>query len=168
MFLNLGSDVPFIYTNDKFVFFDRKNLENQLPQFFYDNKDKLNSLYVITWPWYFSSTRVGVEVVNILKVLWIFKNIYFLDKIIFFKKLWFRKLYLFSWNKNKFLDLETDNIISKKDLNPSYKMEELFELEAKNMIFYKDIIKNYKDIKWNKLWENTLLKPFYIFDPIIC
>jgi len=169
MLLNLSSDVPFIYRDWEIRFFERRSLEEQLPKYFYENKDLLANIYVISWPWYFSSTRVGVEVINILKVLWIVKNIYFLNKLDFFKELWFKDIYLFSGNKNKFIDLEW-NVILKKNLNNQKQIEELFELKLENfeMIKYKEILKNYKNLKWDKIKKQGLLKPFYIFEPIVC
>ena len=170
MLLNLSSDVPFIYNNGNFIFFERKKLETELPNFFYENKKTLKDIYVLTWPWYFSSTRVWVEVINILKVLNIFDNIYFLNKLDFFKQLWYDDIYLFSGNKNKFIEFKLDwyNIVSKKDLDKNKKMEEIFELDWQSKIEYKKILNNYKNIQWNILWKDSLLKPYYIFAPIVC
>jgi len=168
MLLNLSSDVPFIYA-DKFTFFERKNLEEQLPNYFFENVEKINDIYVITWPWYFSSTRVWVEVINILNTLNIVENIYFLDKISFYQKLWYNQIYLFTWNKNKFYDISTTKVTFRKDLDFDILLEELFEIKLDwfNYIKYSTFIKKYKDLEWNKLKNNDLLKPFYIFEPIV-
>jgi hypothetical protein len=84
MLLNLASIKPFIYDDAKFIFFDRKNLEQQLPEFFANKLPE--EIYVITGPGYFSSTRIGVEVVNILSFLKKVRKIYFMDKISLFKQ----------------------------------------------------------------------------------
>ena len=173
MLLNLASDKPFVYFNNDFLFFDRKSLESILPSFFYKNKDIIKTIYIINWPWYFSSTRVGVEVVNILYALGIIKDIYFLDKLDFFQQNNIVDTYLFSGNKNKFIYLEKNGsykIVWKKELNFSKNFEELFELKLDNINFvkYTDFIKNYKNLNWKKLWKQSLLKPNYIFEPIVC
>jgi len=84
MLLNLASIKPFIYDDSEFIFFDRKNLEQQLPEFFANKLPE--EIYVITGPGYFSSTRIGVEVVNILSFLKKVRKIYFMDKISLFKQ----------------------------------------------------------------------------------
>jgi len=173
MLLNLASDKPFIYNNWEFIFFERKELENQLPSFFYENKENIKTLYIITWPGYFSSTRVGVEVINILFTLNVVENLYFLNKLEFFYQNGFDDIYLFSGNKNKFILLKkwwNYDIVFKKDLDLSKYFEELLELKLENIktISYKKLLKNYEKINWNNLEKNHLLKPFYIFEPIIC
>ena len=168
MLLNLASDKPFVYDRD-FVFFDRKNLEKELPDFFYENKDKVSTLKVITWPGYFSSTRIGVEVVNILKFLGIVKNLYFLDKISLFqqflKKENLDSIVLFSWNKNKFVLVKlTDyEIVWKKILEKEVLFEEFFEKDYKPFIEYKKVLSY--DYNWEK--EDRYLVPFYVFEPIV-
>ena len=172
MLLNLASDKPFIFSCWDFVFFDRKNLENQLPEFF-KNKN-INEIYVITWPGYFSSTRIWVEVVNILKFLWILNKVFFLSKIdLFTQFLKIRnldKIYIFSGNKNKFIELSKEwkfSEILKKNINLDLYVEELFEISLKNkFVLYKDILKDYKkNFSWNI--ANKYLVPFYIFEPLV-
>jgi len=169
MLLNIASDKPFIYENNNFIFFDRKELETQLPEFFYKNKEKISTMYVIHGPWYFSSTRVGVEVLNILKTLDVIHTLYYLDKLSFFAQCGEENIYLFSGNKNKFILWKNNEIVLKKDLDFSLYFEELFELkiESNNFIKYENIVKNYKNLSWNKLEENKLLRPYYIFEPIV-
>jgi len=168
MILNLASDNPFVY-DWYFVFFDRKNLEKELPDFFYENKDKLSTLKVITWPGYFSSTRIWVEVVNILKFLDIIKDLYFLDKISLFqqflKKENLDSIVLFSWNKNKFVLVKSDDyeIIWKEILEKEVLFEEFFEKDYKPFIEYKKVLSY--DYNWEK--EDRHLVPFYVFEPIV-
>lgn len=154
-----------------FVFFDRRNLENQLPKFF--KEVKVNEIYVITGPWYFSSTRIWVEVVNILKFLWVIDNIYFLDKLALFRQFMqknnLNEVYLFSWNKNKFILLQKNDYkeIFKKDLDENILVEELFEINLDNpKISYKELLQNYDK---NFQWDSTLnyIYPYYIFEPIV-
>ena len=169
MLLNLASDKPFIYDNS-FIFFDRKNLEGQLPKFFYENKDKIKNLYVLTGPGYFSSTRIWIEVVNILLALQVINTAYYLNKLEFFNSLWFSDIYLFSGNKNKFIFLQENGlyeIVEKANLDYAKAFEQLFDLKLEKVIYYEDILKKYKKLSWKKADKNHLLKPFYIFEPIV-
>lgn len=173
MLLNLASDKPFVYKDWEFIFFSRKELESQLPNFFYENRNNLKNLYVINWPWYFSSTRVWTEVVNILLALKVFDKVYYLNKLEFFNQIAKDKIYLFSGNKNKFILLKQTGdyeIVLKKNLDLNIKFEELFELkiEQANFVRYNDILKNYDKLDWKIATESSLLKPFYIFQPIVC
>jgi len=169
MILNLASDIPFIYKDNDFIFFERKKLESNLPKFFKDCID-LNEIYVVIWPWNFSSTRIWVEVVNILIFLWYFNEVYFLDKLDLFSKLWFKDVYLFSGNKNKLIFLKENkkyDIIKTANL-ADFPFEETFDLDYwKKKILYKDLFKNIKKISWNKLDKWELLVPYYIFQPIV-
>ena len=169
MLLNLASDKPFVYDTD-FIFFDRKNLEEQLPKFFHKNKDKIKNLYVLTGPGYFSSTRIWIEVVNILLALWVIDKVYYLNKLEFFSNLWFSNIYLFSWNKNKFILLKENGlyqIVEKTKLDPTKTFEQLFDLNLEKVIHYDNILKKYKQLSWKKADKSNLLKPFYIFEPIV-
>ena len=167
MILNLASDRPFVYNWD-FVFFNRKNLEEQLPDFFYENKEKISALKVITWPGYFSSTRIGVEVVNILKFLGLIKDLYFLDKIILFqhflKKENLNSIVLFSGNKNKFILVNPDDyeIVWKEVLEKELLFEEFFEKDYKPFVEYRKILSY--DYRWRK--AQKYIVPFYVFEPI--
>jgi len=170
MFLNLWSDKTFIFYNWEFTFFERKQLDIQLPKFFKDNN--IDKLFVIIWPGNFSSSRIGVEVINILMYLWVLKNVFYLNKLEFFQQLWFNNIYLFSGNKNKFIYLKTDNnydIVSKQDMNKKYLLEELFELNLEEFetIKYKNILDNVEKLEWNKLKKQELLTPYYIFEPAV-
>jgi len=168
MLLNLASDKPFVYDGD-FVFFDRKNLEEELPGYFYENKDKISTLKVITWPGYFSSTRIGVEVVNILKFLGVVKELYFLDKISLFQQFLKKEnldlIVLFSGNKNKFVLVKPDNyeIVWKEILEKEVLFEEFFEKNYKPFIEYKKLLSY--DYNWQK--ADKYLVPFYVFEPIV-
>lgn len=169
MLLNFASDVPFVYKNDNFTFFEKKNFETQLPNYLYE-QDNIEELYIITWPWNFSTTRIGTEVINILLYLKKVQNVYYLNKLEFFNALWYENIYLFSWNKNKFLYLKQNKdyeIISRNDIK-IWKSEQIFE-ERNNLdiehINYENILKNYKKLDWNK--ENKQLDVFYIFNPIV-
>ena len=168
MILNLASDKPFVYDWD-FVFFDRKSLEKDLSAFFYKNKDKLSTLKVITWPGYFSSTRIGVEVVNILKFLGVIKELYFLDKLSLFKQFLIKEnLYsvvLFSGNKNKFVMVYVDNdydIVWREILEKDVLFEEFFEKDYKPLIEYKKVL----TYDYNRERADKYLVPFYVFEPI--
>ena len=169
MLINLSSDIPFVYDNVKFHFFDRKNLENQLPKYLYEIEN-LKDLHVITWPWNFSTTRIGTEVINILLFLWKIDKVYYLNKLEFFNFLWYDNIYLFSGNKNKFIKLlknQKYEIINRKDTKTLY-CEEVFEEKNKldlKYIRYEDILKNYKKLDWHE--EFKLLKAYYIFEPIV-
>ena len=169
MILNLASDIPFIYKDNDFIFFERKELESNLPKFFKESWN-LDEIYVIVWPWNFSSTRIWVEVINILIFLWYFNKVYFLDKLDLFTQLWYENIYLFSGNKNKPIFLKEDknyDIIKIFDLE-NFKFEETFYLDYwKEKILYKDLFKNIKGITWNKLDKWELLVPYYIFQPIV-
>jgi len=171
MFLNLWSDRTFIYHNWDFTFFDRKQLDIQLPKFFKENND-IKKLFVIIWPGNFSSSRIWVEVINILVYLWVLKNVFYLNKLEFFQQLWFNNIYLFSGNKNKFIYLKTDNnydIVSKQDMNKKYLLEELFELnlDGFEIVKYQIILNDIEKLKWNKLKKQELLTPYYIFEPAV-
>jgi len=170
MFLNLWADKTFIYHNWNFTFFERKQLDTQLPKFF-KKKGNIDKLFVIIWPGNFSSSRIWVEVVNILVYLWVFKNVFYLNKLEFFQQLWFNDIYLFSGNKNKFIFLKDNNndIVSKQDMNKKYLLEELFELNLENfeLIKYESILNNIENLEWNKLKERELLIPYYIFEPAV-
>ena len=171
MLLNLAADKPFIFNKWDFVFFDRKTLEKQLPSFFSDRV--VSDIYVVNWPGYFSSTRIWVEVVNILKFLGYFKQIFFLSKLDLFKQYMkqsnIEEVYLFSGNKNKFILLKEDSYVEvfKKELKSDIVVEELFELDIPNRgILYSELLKDYKRYKWN-LVNDGYLYPFYIFAPIV-
>lgn len=169
MLINLSSDIPFSYNNWTFHFFDRKSLEKQLPDYLYKIKD-LKNLYIITWPWNFSTARVGTEVINILLYLLKLNNVYYLDKLDFFNQLWYENIYLFSWNKNKFIKLKNKwvyDIVSRnyiEKLNCEETFEERNTLDLQN-IKYQDILKDYEKLNWKK--ERKLLKANYIFAPIV-
>ena len=171
MFLNLWADKTFIYNNWDFIFFDRKQLDIQLPKFFKNNSD-VDKLFVIIWPGNFSSSRIWVEVINILVYLWVLKNVFYLNKLEFFNKLWFENIYLFSGNKNKFIflkDQKNYDIVSISDMNKKYLLEELFELnlEGFEMIKYFKILNDIEKLERNKLKEKELLTPYYIFEPAV-
>ena len=169
MLINLSSDIPFSYDEWKFHFFDRKNLEIQLPNYLYELKN-LKTLYVITWPWNFSTARIWTEVLNILLYLWKLESVYYLNKLEFFNMLGYDDIYLFSWNKNKLIKLwknQKYEIINRKDLENLY-CEQIFEEKNKldlEYIKYEDILKDYNKLGWKK--ENKLLKAYYIFAPIV-
>lgn len=169
MLINLSSDIPFSYNNWNFHFFDRKKLEKDLPTYLYKLWN-LKDIYLITWPWNFSTARVGTEVLNILLFLWKLEKIYYLDKLDFFNQLWYENIYLFSWNKNKFIKLKNKwvyDIVSRnyiEKLNCEETFEERNKLDLQN-IKYKDILKNYKTFNWNE--EKNILKACYIFEPIV-
>ena len=172
MLLNLAADKPFVFNERDFVFFDRKSLEKQLPSFF--SNRVVSDIYVVNWPGYFSSTRIWVEVVNILKFLRYFKQIFFLSKLDLFRQYMkqsnINEVYLFSGNKNKFILLKENSYreIFKKDLQSDIVVEELFELELSNKkILYSELLKDYKNYKWNYLVDKSYLYPFYIFAPIV-
>jgi len=168
MLLNLASDKPFVYYWD-FVFFDRKKLEEQLPNFFYKNKDKISTLKVITWPGYFSSTRIGVEVVNILKFFDVVKDLYFLDKISLFQQFLKKKdlnsIVLFSGNKNKFVLVSSNDykIVWKEILGKKSLFEEFFENNYEPFVGYKKVLSY--DYAWKK--AKNYIVPFYVFEPIV-
>ncbi len=171
MFLNLWADKTFIYNNWDFTFFERKQLDIQLPEFFKNNSD-VDKLFVIIWPGNFSSSRIWVEVVNILVYLWVLKNVFYLNKLEFFQQLWYNNIYLFSGNKNKFIFLKDQkkyDIVSTSDMNKKCLLEELFELnlEGFGIIKYKDILKDIEKLERNKLKEKELLIPYYIFEPAV-
>lgn len=169
MLINLASDVPFSYKNWYFHFFNRKNLEKELPTYLYELWN-LDDIYVIIWPWNFSTARIGTEILNILLFLKKIKTIYYLDKLNFFNQLWYENIYLFSWNKNKFIKIKKKweyTIVLRNDIE-NLQCEEVFE-EKNNLnlrtIKYKNILKNYKNLNWNK--EQNILKTYYIFEPIV-
>ena len=169
MLINLSSDIPFSYDNEKFYFFDRKELEIEFPKYLYEVKD-LKNLYIITWPGNFSTTRVWTEVLNILLYLWKLDKVYYINKLEFFNLMWYDNIYLFSWNKNKFIKLLKNKkyeIINRKNIENLY-CEQVFEERNKldlKYIKYEDILKNYKKLDWHV--ENKLLEPYYIFEPIV-
>lgn len=169
MFLNLASNIPFIYNNWVFTFFEKKSFEKELPVFLDSNI--IEELYIINWPWNFSTTRIWIEVLNIFLLLGKISKIYFLNKLEFFNLLWFYNIYLFSWNKNKFINLienQEYKFVQKNNINKKLNVEEFFFNEIifdNNFIKYSKILKNYKNIKWNQ--EKNILKPYYIFDPIV-
>lgn len=171
MFLNLWADKTFIYHDWEFTFFEKKQLDIELPKFFKKNRN-INKLFVIIWPGNFSSSRIWVEVVNILVYLWVLKNVFYLNKLDFFNQLWYNDIYLFSGNKNKFIYLKEENnydIVPKQDMDQKYLLEELFELnlDSFEMIRYKNILKDIEKLERNKLKEKELLVPYYIFEPIV-
>ncbi len=169
MLLNFASDVPFVYNDWDLYFFDRKNFETQLPTYLY-KQNSIETLYIITWPWNFSTTRIGTEVVNILLHLWNLDKVYYMDKLELFNKLWYENIYLFSWNKNKFILLKKDknyDITSRKEIK-TWICEQTFEERNQlnlDVIKYENILKDYQKINWNK--ETKLLKANYIFEPIV-
>jgi len=168
MLLNLASDVPFILDKWHYFFFDRKNLENLLPNFFSRLKKFPPDIFVITGPGYFSSTRIWVEVINILSFLGKFKVIYWLDKISLFQQFLNQNdlevIYLFSGNKRIFIKTLSDSyeLINKCE-NPS---EEFFSgiVSNKDIISYNKVLENYKSYNWNK---SNYIRPFYVFQPIV-
>jgi len=168
MIVNLASDIPFIFKDWKISFFDRQKLQIELPNYLYEIKNFKN-IYVITWPWNFSTSRIWIEVLNILLYFWKIDFIYYLDKLDFFNQLWYSYIYLFSWNKNKLIKLKenkTYDIVFIDNIEDFY-CEETFEDRNKislKTIKYKDIFKDYKKLNWNK--ETNILKPYYIFEPI--
>ena len=166
MLLNFASDIPFAYKDNQIIFLDRKNLENQLAVFLKNNFE--NNIFIINWPWYFSATRIWVETINILKFLKKIENIYFLNKLDFFRQNNIYDIYLFSGNKNKYIHLKENDfsIVLKQNLDSQKKSEQLFEQENNlQFINYETILKNYKNLNW----ENTnILKPYYVFKPIVC
>ncbi len=167
MLLNLASDIPFVYYNKKYYFFDRKSLENDLPAFFV--KNKTIQIYVITGPGYFSSSRIWVEVVNIISFIWLFSNIFYINKITLFqnyiKKKNINEIILFSWNKNKFIKLyhNSYDFVWKID----WLSEEFFDSKFvnKKFISYEKILYNYKS-EYNRN-KSKYIKPYYIFEPIV-
>jgi len=170
MLLNLWSDVPFVYFDWIFHFFERKKLELELPRFFKEFW-YLEEIFIITWPWNFSSCRIWIEVVNILIYLGVLKDVFYLNKLEFFQQLGYQNIYLFSGNKNKFIKLEKHNyiIVSKVNMDNSIPLEELFELtiEGFDIIKYKNILKSFQKLERNKLKKQDILSPYYIFNPIV-
>jgi len=79
-------------------------------------------------------------------------------------------IYLFSWNKNKFIRLKKDSkyeIINRKDVENIY-CEQILEERNKldlDFVKYEDILKDFIKLDWNK--ESKLLKACYIFAPIV-
>jgi hypothetical protein len=103
----------------------------------------------------------------------VFDKVYYLNKLEFFNQIAKDKIYLFSGNKNKFILLKQTGdyeIVLKKNLDLNIKFEELFELkiEQANFVRYNDILKNYDKLDWKIATESSLLKSFYIFQPIVC
>lgn len=170
MLLNLSSDVPFVYHDRAFVFFERKKLEIQLPEFFH--KNQISELYVLNGPWNFSSTRVGVELVNILIFLEKLDKVFFLNKMEFFSQNNFQNIYLFSGNRNKIIHLlENENVkfVNQNQIKADLS-EQTFESRnflSENIIKYEEILQNYKKLKWHQIQDKELLKPHYAFDPIV-
>jgi len=58
-------------------------------------------------------------------------------------------------------------IVEKTKLDSTKTFEQLFDLNLEKVIHYDNILKKYKQLPWKKADKNNLLKPFYIFDPIV-
>lgn len=170
MLLNLSSDIPFIFKDSKFKFFERKKLESELPLFF--KEEKAREIYLINWPWNFSTTRIWVELINILFFLWKLDKAYCMNKIDLFLQSWYEYIYLFSWNKNKILELKGKSdidFISPKDLKRK-KSEEIFSKDGnltEDIIRYADLLSDYEKLARPEYNIDNLLRPFYSFDPIV-
>jgi len=170
MLINLWSDIPYIYTNNRINFLERKKLEEQLPVFLKSNKQ---DLYVVTWPGNFTSTRIGCQIINIY--LWVnkIKEIYYLNKFEFYKQLWYSNIFLFSGNKNKYLHLDTEWKTTEKNVQDLDKktllLEPLFDdinterFGVEYMIPIQEILTKHTNIQWK---EAASLSPFYYFKPI--
>ncbi len=170
MLINLWSDIPYIYVDNRINFLEKNKLEEQLPVFLNVNK---KSLYVITWPGNFTSTRIWCQIINIF--VWInnIKLIRYLNKFDFYNELWYSNIYLFSGNKNKYLSLDKDIWISEilvqnLDKNNT-SIEPLFDninknnFSVENIIPIQEILSKYNKIQWK---EAGFITPFYYFEPI--
>ena len=170
MLINLWSDIPYIYVNNRIIFLERKELEEQLPVFLKSNKEEL---HVITWPGNFTSTRIGCQIINIY--LWVnnIKKIYYLNKFEFYNQLWYSNIYLFSGNKNIYLYLDSMAKITEKTFQNLDKenilLEPLFDhinterFSLDNILPIQKILSEYLNIQRK---EAVSLAPFYYFKPV--
>lgn len=116
LFINISWDYISIFGDEVEYNFENKNLERVLPQVLKDIYEKkfFDKIYVLNWPWSFTSLRVGSLCLNTLNFLYPGKIDFFdISKIDFFKyfvdknflpNIWV----LYIWQKKNFWKYDFD------------------------------------------------------------
>ena len=168
MIINLWADIAHIYQRGKKIFFDNYNLEDKLPLIL--KKSQQESIYVINGPWRFTNVRIWCEIINIFCFVYN-KKVYSINKLSIFQQLWIDNIYIFSWNKSKYIYLKKWNvsIVSVENMQENSKCEKLFDSNNINLlkkkVKYMDIINLIVSNKLNLTYTNQV-KPYYYFEPI--
>ena len=162
MLINLSLEMPIVFDDSKVTIFEKNRLEVQLT-------DYLSSyswdLYVIVWPWNFSTVRVGCCISNIFRMI-NDCNVYYLNKFEYYKQKWIKNIVMFSWNKNKLLfvknwDYKKIDIVDNDYLKSLEKQWIVIE-NSLTILKLEDIYKDYSNLRWHK---SNIIKPYYYFIP---
>lgn len=192
MLINLSSDKVEIFQNNNITILEKNNLERNFPQTLKKlNLQKNNKIYIINWPWSFTTLRVWTLTINIINRLFKKKlNIYNTSKIELYKFLVWKnilptKWIIYIWQRKKarlydFTKNTYDYILYSeiKNLNSNYFIDKIyninhnlkidFYLENNNLVikFLSNIHKiSFKNLPFVK---TNLIKPNYILRPNIC
>lgn len=158
MIINLWYD--WIQIFDKKIYYVKKNkLEIQFP-IFLKNLWLKKDIYIINWPWSFTTLRIWCIVLNTINYIYNFNiNFYEINKIELFKKLYDKwlinsKINIYIWQEKNFLIYDFENNIFKIWNEDNIKDIDIFN--------YLNIDIN--DYNWN---ETKILKPYYFIPPNI-
>lgn len=164
IFINFSSDKIFFWIDWYLKILENKGLEESFPSFLADiyQKNNFSEIYVINWPWWFTTLRTCCLSINLLNFVNNYKiRLFEISKIDFYKKLVQNniipdKWIIFRWQRKKVWDYDFNQ--------NSYEDLLLSDIENQNWFFFVDYISDEYIEHPNKLsfsFESQKIKVYY-------